>query len=302
MGKVVLCLMAIITFQDSFSKSVSIEGPDTLINIPSPSKLVITENENGMKVTVSGNENDEAFSVSAFTEYTPDASVKTSKISDNEKYFPHCIGILIAFGERKSKFNLIGTGVSIGLINPVNQYPEGGLQWSKSFEISWLMCCGLQYSFSNSSSLSFGLGFDWRNYKITTSDKCLVTNEYNGLEWGKYPEGIRGKYSRLKTFSLQLPLLFSYKIPKSSLYFKCGPIFDFNTYASVLTAYEDKLGNNSESFTKSVSPKRFTIDIFGSLSLRNTIGVYVRYSPMKVMDSYITLNFQPFSTGITLFI
>lgn len=301
--KVIFCLVLIYASQTVMSQTEPTEEPDTLLNITLPSRLVITENESGMNVSLSGCDDNEDFSVSVFTEYMPNSSVKSTKLTEkNEKDWFGCNGLGVRWGQdqKKSRFSLICTGVAIGLVNPVNQYPEGGLQWSKSFEICWMMCCGLHYSLSKSSGLSFGLGFDWRNYKITTSDRCLIVNDNKGLDWGKYPEGTHGKSSRLKVFSLQLPFLLSCKLPKCSLVFKCGPIINFNTYASVLSMYEDVSGNEVESFAKDISPKRFTLDFFGSLSYRYGVGVYVRYSPMKVINSPVTLNFNPFSIGLTL--
>ena len=275
------------------------ELTDTLIKVDTPSKLTITENEKGMKVTVEGSQGDDKFNVSTFTEYTPDASVTASKNPTKKDWLDRWADGIV---QKKTKggcsWNLIMSGVTIGLINPINQEPVGGLQWSKSFEISWLSCIGVMYG-NHRASISLGFGFDWRNYKITTSDKCLVANGDKGIEWGSYPSGTRGKNSRLKVFSLQLPLLWTWRIPKSSLEFKCGPIFNFNTYASLKTAYEDEDGNKMEDFTKAISPRRFTLDFFGSLSYSHAIGLYVRYSPMKVMDAPNTLNFQPLSVGVT---
>lgn len=185
------------------------------------------------------------------------------------------------------------------IVNPVNQGSSGGLQWSKSFEIGWLSCFGVKYG-NRRCAVSLGLGFDWRNYKITTTDKCLVANGRKGIEWGSYPLGCKGQNSRLKVFSLQLPLLYSWVVPKTNLVFKCGPVFNFNTYSSLKTAYEDADGNKIEDFTKAISPRRFTLDFFGSLSYKHTLGIYVRHSPMKVMDASTTINFQPLSVGVTL--
>lgn len=276
-----------------------VEKVDTLIKVESPSNLIITENEQGMRVTVEGTQGDDKFNVSAFTEYTPDASVTATKNPTRKDWLDRWAdGIIRKNKKGGCSWNLVISGVAIGLVNPINQEPTGGLQWSKSFEISWMSCIGVQYG-NRRSAISLGLGFDWRNYKITTSDKCLVANDRRGIEWGCYPSGVRGRNSRLKVFSLQLPLLWTWYVPKSSLEFKCGPVFNFNTYASLKTAYEDADGNKAEDFTKAISPRRFTLDFFGSLSYMRTIGLYVRYSPMKVMNASSTLNFQPLSVGVT---
>lgn len=272
---------------------------DTLLNITVPARMIITENDKGMRVVVEGSGED-GFTASTFTEYTSDAAVKTTKNPTKKDWIERWAdGNITKIREGKSWWDFMISGVAIGLVNPINQAPTGGLQWSKSIEICWMSCIGVKYGFAKQSSISLGLGFDWRNYKITTSDRCLVSNDNKGIEWGSYPDGSKGKNSRLKVFSLQFPLIYSWYIPKSSLIFKCGPVLNFNTYASLKTAYEDASGNKIEDFTKSISARRFTVDFFGSLSYNSLLGVYVRFSPMKVIDSPSTLNFQPLSVGVT---
>lgn len=276
------------------------EQTDTLIKVDGPSQLTITEDESGMRVTVEGKRGVEKFKMSAFTAYTENASVTASKNPGKKDWLDRWGEGIV---EKKNKggcgWNVFMSGITIGLVNPMNQGSSGGLQWSKSFEIGWLSCFGVMYG-NRRCTVSLGLGFDWRNYKITTTDKCLVANGRKGIEWGSYPLGCKGKNSRLKVFSLQLPLLYSWFVPKTDLVFKCGPVFNFNTYSSLKTTYEDADGNKIEDFTKAISPRRFTLDFFGSLSYKHTLGIYVRYSPMKVMDAPTTINFQPLSVGVTL--
>lgn len=273
------------------------ERPDTLMKVESPSRLVITESTKGTQISVTGN-GDDAFEASVATEYPEESRVSSSQTTFRES-------MLSLITDRRtgccdnSRWDVIMDGVCIGLNKASGIQPEGGLQWSKSFEISWLNCIGVSYAFGK-TSVSLGLGFDWRNYKITTSDKMLVATPEKGIAWSEVPEGRRVKNSRLKVFTLQLPLLFRAKIPGTSLYLKAGPVFDFNTYASLKTQYDDADGNSCEIFTKEISPRRFTVDFFGSLSLCQAIGVYVRYSPMKVMDAPGSLNFRPLTVGMTI--
>lgn len=241
---------------------------------------------------------EDSFEATVATEYPEE-----SKVSSRQTTFRGSMLSLIS--DRgygccgNSRWDLIMDGVCIGLNKASGIQPDGGLQWSKSFEISWLNCIGVSYAFGK-TSVSLGLGFDWRNYKITTSDRILVATPGGGVTWSDVPEGSRVRNSRLKVFTLQLPLLFRAKIPGTSLYVKAGPVFDFNTYASLKTQYDDAEGNKCEIFTKELSPRRFTVDFFGSLSLCQAIGIYVRYSPMKVMDAADGLNFRPLTLGITI--
>ena len=157
----------------------------------------------------------------------------------------------------------------------------------------------MYYSFGR-SDISFGLGFDWRNYKATTAGRRLVANDNKGIEWGEYPEGVTPKYSRLKVFSLQVPCALPLVNTQIIIKPKNQPVLNFNTYAPLLTVWDDPHGHKMEDFTKAISPRRFTVDFFGSLSFNNIVGLYVRYSPMKVMDASPSVNFNPLTIGVTI--
>ena len=252
-----------------------------------------------MTATVFDREGDDEAIATVFTPYSSDSEVRAIRDSGRGKsgdWFKD--GMVTVIGNTGSRWNVGSSGVCLGLTNSVGQ-GEGGLQWSKSIEISWLSCINVCYSFSR-SQISLGLGFDWRNYKTTTSDRCLVATPDRGIAWGKYPEGTKARYSRLKVFSLQFPLLYRWRVPKSSLAIQLGPVLNFNTYASLLTVYDDIDGNRAKDFTKALSPRRVTLDFFGSLSFCNAVGLYVRYSPMKVMNAPQSLNFHPLTVGFTL--
>ncbi len=275
------------------------EKPDTILHITTPSKVVVTENASGSKVEVRSLTDDEELIASVFTGYSSESSVSSKSREGFLNSWWYNRNLLNVEENQGSHWGVSLDGVCIGLNNALDQTPEGGLQWSKSFEISWLSCLNVYYEFSR-SRISLGLGFDWRNYKVTTSGRALVANADKGIGWGNYPGNSEGRFSRLKVFSLQLPLLYEWDVPKSSLTFKAGPIMNFNTYASLKSVWDDEDGNRHESFTKEIEPRRFTVDFFASLSFCKAIGLYVRYSPMKVMDAPTGLNFRPLTVGVTL--
>ncbi len=270
---------------------------DTLLKVDKPSKLVITENSDGSIITVTGIKENDSFNATVKTEYP-----KNSSVSSNQSVKP--AGSVQLPGMEKSGKGWFGyvDGMTIGLSNPAGLGPDKGLQWSKSIEIGWLDCIAVGYSWGK-TALSLGIGFDWRNYKITTSDRYLTVTPAKGIEWADantLPEGSKLKNSRLKVFSLQLPLLLRVKIPNSSLRLKVGPIFNFNTHASLKTNYIDMSGGSNELFTEDLNQRRFTLDFFGNLSVSSWVGIFVRYSPMKVMDAADGLNFRPLTIGLTI--
>lgn len=281
----------------AYSISWAQEIPDTLMKFDKPSRLVITENSQGSVISVTGIEKDDPFQATVKTDYPKNASVISCQS------VKHGYSLEIPGMQNNGKgWKCYVDGVTLGLTNPYGLGNNGGLQWSKSIEIGWLDCLAVGYSWGN-TAVSLGLGFDWRNYKITTSDRYLIAAPSNGIEWadaGSLPEGSILKNSRLKVFSLQLPLLFRAKIPNSCLRLKLGPIFNFNTHASILTNFIDSNGNDNKLFTENLSQRRFTVDFFGCLSINSFVGVFVRYSPMKVMNCTDGINFRPLTIGVAI--
>lgn len=265
-------------------------APDSVMKIPGPAKVVITEDANGLNFDIDGEEQSTTYRVN----YSPTSRVRVSKT--------YRTPVPLSFNFSKNESSSTGVsmeGVCLGLTNPCNQPAPGGVQWSKSIEISWLSCINLYYE-TGRNRFSVGLGFDWRNYKTTTSDKCLTVNNEGGLEWGSYPENCQGRFSRLKVFSLQVPALWSYDIPRTDIGIKAGVILDFNTYASVKTGWYDPQGKRANQFSKQLEQNKFTVDFFGAVSLCHSFGVYVRYSPTKVMNVDEGINFRPLTLGVTI--
>lgn len=291
-------LSVICTTATVYSQQENARQQETLLSNNSSHKVTIIESSEGIIVhtTDSIGELSDSIKISY-----PSAAVITTRqsdtqISDNSDSF----SLNKTKINGKKRWNVILGGVCLGLCNPIGQGFDGGLEWSKSIEISWFKCIGVSYEMSRDTWLSLGIGLDWRNYKITTSDKRLVVNSQRQLEWSAYPDGTIPRNSRLKIFSLQFPLMFTGRIPGTSLSIEAGPIFNLNTYGSVLTCYEDNLGNRYKDFTKDIDKRLFTVDLFGSVSLKNCIGIYARYSPMKVMNGNSGINFTPLSVGIVI--
>lgn len=290
---IVICMLI------SLSARALTEPTDTILQVTAPAKVIITENTSGTNLEIQSIDGTEEIIASLLTEYSMDSSVKTHSREERLSQWWYNRNLLSIEENNDCNWGISIDGICIGLNKAVDQLPEPGFQWSKSFEIGWLSCLNVYYEFSR-SRLSLGLGLNWRNYKITTSDKYLVANDAKGIGWMPYESGAKGMFSRLKIFSLQLPLLYEWNIPKSSISFKAGPILNFNTYASVKTVWNDSDGNRRVVFNKNIEPRRCTIDFFASLSLCKTIGIYVRYSPVKVMDSPNTINFRPLTVGLGL--
>lgn len=93
--------------------------------------------------------------------------------------------------------------------------------------------------------------------------------------------------------------MYVWKVPMTAMRLRVGPILNFNTYSSIKGNYEDAAGNRCEYFTKNFDRNPVTVDFFGSISYHDVIGVYVRYSPMKVLKDPSPINFNPFTVGFS---
>lgn len=289
-SKLIASLSAVILLVSPVAAN-DVTAPDSVMKIPGPAKVIITEDIDGLNFDIQN----EGESATYRVNYPP-----TSRVRVTNKSFRAQKTLSLKLSEcGSSSAGVSVEGVCLGLTNPCSQPAPGGLQWSKSIEISWLSCINLYYE-TGRSRFSLGLGFDWRNYKTTTSDKCLTVNREGGLEWSSYPENVDGRFSRLKIFSLQLPALWSYNFPNTDLGLKAGVILDFNTYASVKTGWYNSEGKREHKFSKQLEQNKFTVDFFGSLSLCHMVGIYVRYSPMNVMNIEESINFRPLTLGVTI--
>lgn len=284
-----ISLLATLSSFSSYSQTC-----DTLVNVSQASKLVITEDKRGTTITVKDVEKEGNEDISLKVEYPPESSVKSTQ--SQKRVLVEALINPSRF-RRHGEWDVIVDGLCLGLTKAtgigLNRAPE----WSKSIEIGWLSCFSVGYFYKN-SGFTVGLGFDWRNYKITTSDYRFSQTPDKGIELVPYQTGEKPRYSRLKIFSLQVPLLYRLNVPGTSLSMKMGPILNFNTYGSVKTLYKPAEGKSIEDFNKNIKPRRFTLDLFGSISLNKAVGIYIRYSPMKVMDAPGSLNFRPLTIGI----
>lgn len=279
--------------------AVNPERMDTVLYVTNPSVIVVSESAEGLSVSVDGTASDSLFSTRFVDVYGSDVNVRTRRTVGRDMVA--CMdGTLLGITAGKgSRWDVVSGGIGIGLVNPLG--PDAGdIQWSKSFEISWVNAFAVSYNISR-SRISLGIGFDWRNYKTTLSRR-MTDNGDGGVEWSGYPEGCIAKNSRVKIFSLGFPLLYKYRIPKSSLSLTLGAVFNLNTYGSLKTQYYRSDGTPVTEFSKSLDRKAFTVDFLGSVGLWEGCGIYVRYSPMKVIRCDHDINFRPLSVGLMLFL
>ena len=183
------------------------EKTDTIMSAYSPSRTVITESPAGLKITILQHSGDSLVENVYVQPYSPNASVKSDQYTHTgfETTFTEgTLGVKI----KKRHWEVVTGGLCLGFVYPYGQPADLGLQWNKSLEISWINALAIRYR-TKLLSVSLGFGFDWRNYKITTSGHGLGINNEGGITTRHYPDYTHSQSSRIKVFSLGLPLLYT---------------------------------------------------------------------------------------------
>ena len=166
---------------------------------------------------------------------------------------------------------------------------------SRSIDIGWLNVIGAKFKTRHGQRITAGIGIDWRNFKLHNDVRFLQGNDY--LSIAPYPESAEPKSSRVKVFSLTMPVLLRQRL-FSTVDIFAGPVVNFNLHASVETIYSLN-GEKIKESSNNIHPVPVTVDILGGMKWK-FIGAYVRYSPCHVLQERHAVAFTPFTTGIIM--
>lgn len=198
---------------------------------------------------------------------------------------------------KTTEWEVISQGLALGWVSPLNEATALNSSMWRSTELSWLMIVGVRMR-HRAQSLSMGLGINWQNI-VLKGDRYFHKNADCTITLDPYEPDMTDRRSRLKIFSLQVPVLYGLNFGhKRYLGVQFGPIVNFNTGGSIKTQYKYD-GSKYSVKTTGIGQRPVTVDLFASFNYR-AIGWYVRYSPMKKLRDRADLGFSTISTGIML--
>ncbi len=271
--------------------------PDTISNVHNASRLVITESPSGAAIKITRNENGDSISELISRSFDGPVTLEQRK-------WHSTIGHEIS---PTSNWDLCFGGPGIGWISSVGQPDGTGLEMGKSLEVSWLNMFSLNYTLpSKNSKISIGFGFDWRNYRISTGATRFVTTDDGGVAIAPYPEGVTAHGSRLKVFSMGVPVLWGQAFPLrtidgSKFFMSAGAVLNYSSHGSLLTEWTDADGNKVKMKSNHIGHRRFSVDFIALAKIGWGLNLYVRYSPQTVLKGANQPHFRPFSTGLILY-
>ena len=189
------------------------------------------------------------------------------------------------------------TSISIGMVNAVKGSDPLNIDMGASYEVSVDNVVRTFYNLTPSTSVSIGAGVRWRNYRMTGNTRFV--KEGNNLVLDNYPEGADVKFSRLKTFSISVPVMLNQAI-NHHVAISLGTVINANTYGSLKTRYtlgDEKMAEKS----KNIHQNRTTVDFTAILRFKQ-IGIYAKYSPSNVLNTEFGPKFNSYSAGISLYL
>lgn len=292
-----ILLIVAITLPLFASAKEFIDDKDTTIVINKPERVTINQNNTQLSVEVVGNGSN------------PNSFYKTEMISDEDAFFltnesvddwnfkipfvkykkDNCISY------NKKSINLSSFG--FGLVNAVDCAQGLNIDMGSSFEFMFDNIISWEYSpWKNGSMLSIGFGLNWKNWRMTSRNRFIKDNA--NIIIGDYPENADIQFSRIKVFSLTVPLTYTQHI-YDKIYLSVGPVININTHASIKTRYKDN-GVKVKETDSNIHQSPITVDLMANLRFKS-IGLYFKYSPNNVLDTDYAPKFKSISTGLTLF-
>lgn len=266
------------------------------VTVEKPDRVIITETGGNMKVRVEGREGNANFLLERT--HKSDGSI-VERETDNTNF------INVPFIKKKrSNSSVITEGhlptFMVGLTSALGQ-PDGmdvsmGASWEFGFYPVYVHGPRL----GRHVRLFSGLGVDWRNWRMTGKTRFLKQD--GDVVLAPYPEAADINFSRIKVFSLGIPLLAEWQVKIArgyTMWWNGGAIVNFNTYGSVKTRYRLPEEGKQKELNKRIHQVPVTADVFTSVGL-NDVGFYLRWSPCHVIQEKYGPSFTSLSVGLML--
>lgn len=263
---------------------------DTIV-VRKPNVVTVVTNDSLQAIKVEGKEGNPKFTYQSKIELTDSNYVSESGINSND--FSFRFGMPRHKADVNKKGNcVVTTNIFVGFLSAPGLPRPAEVQAGKSAELLF-MPMNFNYSpwKAGKHTVSFGLGLDWRMVGLTRANKFLKTN--GELTFGNYADGVRPKESILTVFSLSFPLMYNYY--SHGCGWSVGPVFNFNTYSSIVSKWKDD-GRDVKEKMKNVYVRPFTVDMMVSVRTE-WIGLYLKYSPANMIKADHGMKFHMLSFG-----
>lgn len=193
-------------------------------------------------------------------------------------------------------WNIYSGGLGLGWVDATST--PASFKTGRSLELQWLTVVGAKYNTGHGQRITAGIGIDWRNYHLSNNMRFTLASD-GRLATLPYPDGSSSRSSRLRTFSLTVPVIFRQRLG-AGIDIAAGIVTDFNVHASMATKYNDDAeGKIKENASKHLHQVPVSVDLIAGLSFHR-LGAYVKYSPCRVLKKGWGPEIKPLSAGIAI--
>lgn len=271
------------------------ETTDTVIVVEQPQKVIIQETPQTMEVNVEGKKGNAGYRLQRLRAL-PDCGITVVKESNSWNFS------LPFQNMKKREYGKMKCHVpdfAFGFSSAINGTKGLTTPLGSSVEFSFYPAEFSGPTIARNLGIVLGLGFAWRNYRMTGHTRFL--KEDDQLVLSPYPNGADIQFSRIKTFSLVMPVLMEWQHRlnyKRLFWLNGGMLVNFNTYASCKTRYKVD-GQKVKEFDKNIHQQPVTLDLYTSFGF-NDLGFYLRYSPFHVLCGDYSPTFSSLSFGMLI--
>jgi len=212
-------------------------------------------------------------------------------INDGKVHMDFDIPFYDRFSRKKTKMDLHMLG-----FGAMKSFSESPFSFNTSKSLDIFAFCTDDLYMGESWFFSWGAGIEWKTFTLT-GDTAMYKAADGKIVTGPYPEGSVPKLSRLRVFSFGIPLLFSCNV-WNGFGFSFGPVIDLNVDSCINQKYYYS-GSKQKDKYKHVHCNFATVDLMFQLNLKE-VGIWMKYSPVSLMDKAYWPDIQTLSFGIAL--
>ncbi len=142
-----------------------------------------------------------------------------------------------------------------------------------------------------------GFGLSWKNFHFDNDTRLVEQNDITTVQ--SAPVGLTYKKSRLRIFSLNMPLALEWqqKVGEHQIYVSTGVVAGFNLFSSQKLKYKDANGKKVKQYNRGFNVSRISFEFIAQVGL-DDVGVFVKYSPIELFEHGKGPNTQTASLGL----
>lgn len=285
-NRLLLLLLSCVT---ALCASAADENPDTIASIADASRVTVVRSDKVTTVTVRGADGDDE----AYYEFeTERAAEPTFALSEPDwtPAFPFTLARHRHALFKTTYFNNMILGAAIPVSAPAAV--------KASVEFGILDVVGAAWRpWYHGPEFSVGVGACYRQFAV--GDRMRLDCVDRQLMLVPLGDDTVDKYSsRMRFWSFTLPVTVRQNIYRS-LSVMAGAVVNFNSYTMASTSYHRTDGYSVDSKFRGLHQRLVTVDVMASLNISD-IGVYVKYSPMRMFSEGWGPDMRAISVGLII--